>query len=260
MALPVRDRTHRFFPVNRVATAGDSKRRQANVQTHSGADSFETLLGRLINTHPTKTDGLDPLTIQRLVEWIQLEMNTLLFTAVGSDRGAKGFVEMPNGLGLSHCERPSGKNPDGRGRNVGGNRCVAGRVPGGDDTDSIIKSASDRYHVDPHLIRAVIGAESNFDSTAESAKGAQGLMQLMPETARELGVADAYDPTENIMGGTRYLKVLLDRYDGNVPLALAAYNWGMGNVERNPGRLPEETRIYIARVNAYYQEGAGSAS
>jgi soluble lytic murein transglycosylase-like protein len=79
-------------------------------------------------------------------------------------------------------------------------------------------------------------------------------MQLMPETAKEMGVKDAYNPFENVMGGTRYLKRLLDRYNGDVPLTLAAYNWGMGNVERHPNKLPQETRTYIVRVNDFLQE------
>jgi len=118
----------------------------------------------------------------------------------------------------------------------------------------IINHASEEHEVDPKLIRAVIKAESDFDTKSTSDKGAMGLMQLMPETARDLGVKNPYDPAENVKGGTRYLKILLDRYDGNTNLALAAYNWGMGNVERHPGRLPQETKVYIARVNKYYRQ------
>jgi len=118
----------------------------------------------------------------------------------------------------------------------------------------IISQAAETYGIDPDLVRAVIKAESDFDADTTSSKGAMGLMQLMPETASELGVRDPYDPVENVMGGARYLKSLLDRYGGQIPLALAAYNWGMGNVERHPGRLPQETRTYIARVNRYFGE------
>jgi soluble lytic murein transglycosylase-like protein len=107
--------------------------------------------------------------------------------------------------------------------------------------------------VDSSLIRSVIQAESGFDPDATSPKGAMGLMQLMPDTARGLGVTDAYAPEQNIMAGTRYLKYLLDRYNGDVPLALAAYNWGMGNVERGTGRYPEETREYISRIMKSYR-------
>ena len=121
--------------------------------------------------------------------------------------------------------------------------------------EPIIRQASETYGVDAGLIRAVIRAESNFRNESTSPKGAMGLMQIMPGTAKDLGIRDAYDAQENIMGGTRYLKGLLDRYRGDVPTALAAYNWGMGNVERHPEKLPRETRVYINRIQQFMDEG-----
>ena len=123
--------------------------------------------------------------------------------------------------------------------------------PSDENINQIVLQASEKYNVDANLIRSVIKAESNFNPSATSPRGAMGLMQLMPETARELGVKNAYDAQENVMAGTRYLKILLDRYDGQVDLSLAAYNWGMGNVEKNPDRLPAETLGYIEKVNSY---------
>lgn len=126
-----------------------------------------------------------------------------------------------------------------------------------DDIDKMIRRAAVLYEVDPSLIRSVIEVESHFDPQATSPKGAMGLMQLMPETARELGVVDPYNPEENIKGGTRYLRGLLDRYHGDTEKALAAYNWGMGNVEKNYQRLPAETKTYVARVLKLYEENKG---
>ncbi len=116
------------------------------------------------------------------------------------------------------------------------------------DIDRIIQKASTRYGVDSDLIRGVIEAESSFKPDAVSPKGAMGLMQLMPETAKELGVKNPMDPDENIMAGTRYLKKLLVRYDGSVPHALAAYNWGMGNLDSRRSKMPAETRNYVAKI------------
>jgi soluble lytic murein transglycosylase-like protein len=119
--------------------------------------------------------------------------------------------------------------------------------------DDLILTASGRYNIDAHLIRAVIKAESDFNSNARSHKGAMGLMQLMPETARLHNVSDAYDPGENVEGGVRHLRMLLDRYQGDVELSLAAYNAGSAAVEKHGGIPPfVETRDYVRRVLRFY--------
>lgn len=123
---------------------------------------------------------------------------------------------------------------------------------GSSNLEPIIQKASRQYGVDAELIRAVIKAESNFNPRAVSHAGAQGLMQLMPATARGLGVSNSFDPEQNIMAGTRFLKGLLDRYNGDLDAALAAYNWGPGNVDRRPDRLPRETRDYLVKVKQFY--------
>lgn len=124
--------------------------------------------------------------------------------------------------------------------------------------DDLIRSASDRHHVDADLIRAVIKVESDFDSSARSHKGATGLMQLMPDTARLHNVLDLFDPGANIEGGVRHLKLLLGRYQGDLELSLAAYNAGIKAVERHGGIPPfAETREYVRRVLGHYQAYRG---
>jgi soluble lytic murein transglycosylase-like protein len=117
-----------------------------------------------------------------------------------------------------------------------------------------IRSAANTYRLDPALIASVIAEESNFDSRAVSKKSALGLMQLLPKTAAQLAVPNAFDPAQNINGGTRYLRQLLDRYKQNLSLALAAYNAGPGRVDFYHGIPPiAETRSYISRVIARLQ-------
>ncbi len=119
----------------------------------------------------------------------------------------------------------------------------------------IIIQVAGRYKVDPHLIRAIILAESGYNPKAKSKKGARGLMQLMPSTAKSLGVEDIYDPEENIDGGVRYFRSLLDRFDGDVQLALAAYNAGSRHVRNYEGVPPfKATRRYIKKVLKFHKK------
>jgi soluble lytic murein transglycosylase-like protein len=120
--------------------------------------------------------------------------------------------------------------------------------------ESVITPAASKYDLDPNLVAAVIWAESSGDPNAVSKKGARGLMQLMPATARELGVGNVLDPGENVEGGSHYLRKMLDAHDGDLSLALAAYNAGPEAVRRHGGVPPyRETQDYIGRVMRVYE-------
>jgi soluble lytic murein transglycosylase-like protein len=125
--------------------------------------------------------------------------------------------------------------------------------------DALVEQNAATWQVDPALIKAVIANESGFNANATSKVGAQGLMQLMPETATSLGVRDAYDPAQNVAGGARYLRGLLDRFGGDKRLAIAAYNAGPGAVEKYGGVPPyAETRNYVQNVLASFDKYGGA--
>jgi Transglycosylase SLT domain len=151
---------------------------------------------------------------------------------MGAD--ASGFVDVPT-TEIDHFE-PDVSLP-----------AAAAQNPG--NLPDLITNASERYHLDPDLVNSVIHAESDFNPHAISPKGAQGLMQLMPGTSSKLGVRNAFDPSANVDGGTRYLRDLLERYNFDMVKALAAYNAGPQRVERYAGVPPyPETRAYVAKI------------
>jgi len=128
-----------------------------------------------------------------------------------------------------------------------------------DELEKMAHEAAERHKLDPALVKAVIEAESNWNPGAVSSKGAQGLMQLVPGTAESLGVEDAFDPEQNLDGGVRHLRTLLEKYDGDLEKALAAYNAGSGAVDR-AGGVPNyrETRNYVQKItDSYFRPGNG---
>jgi soluble lytic murein transglycosylase-like protein len=136
---------------------------------------------------------------------------------------------------------------------AGNNHLTKEEISGYDD---LIVKTSDKYRVDAALVKAIIKAESNFNHRAVSPVGARGLMQLMPATAASLQVDDSFHPEKNIEGGVRYLRYLMDLFNGNLPLVLAAYNSGENTVLRFKNRIPpyQETQTYVRRVLGYFSK------
>lgn len=134
------------------------------------------------------------------------------------------------------------------------NATSSGSVSSPENLEEYFKEASETYGVDINLLKAIARQESNFNPSATSSAGAMGVMQLMPSTAKELGVTNAYDAQENIMGGAKLMAQNLKKYNGDVSLALAAYNAGSGNVDKYGGIPPfKETQNYVKKVLGYYQ-------
>jgi hypothetical protein len=190
----------------------------------------------------------EPIAMERLALQI-LKKTVDLVLSEAESKEPDFFLSPP--LAFSQTQGPPALPPSPELTDLGAGWEASNFLPVDRDFESIIQEAAHRYRVEPGLIRAVIQAESGGNPLAVSRAGARGLMQLMPETAAELGVTNPFDPTQNIMAGTSYLRRLLDRYRGEVKLALAAYNWGMGNLEKRPEAMPRETKSFIASVEKH---------
>lgn len=154
-----------------------------------------------------------------------------------------------------YVDRTSYSSPEALSLMMGTGNHLKGHSTGDDLIDGYIVDSSRRHRIDPLLIYAQMGQESSFKRKALSNKGASGLMQLMPATARRLGVNNIYDPKENIEGGVKYMRILLDMFDGDLSLALAGYNAGEGAVIKYGYQIPpyNETKDYVRRISARYR-------
>jgi len=208
----------------------------------AGAGAFSDILRAVAAGNPSPED------IKTFASYLQMRMNTSLMRAIGG----VDYVSPLTLFGRMPRPEPATAATAEEATVTPAKPVTAASTPASD----IVERAASAYKVDPSLISAVIKAESGGNTRATSPKGAMGLMQLMPGTARDLGVTDPYDPGQNVMAGTKYLKMLLDRYNGNRDLALAAYNWGPGNLEKSHRSMPRETVEYVARIKKYLGEPA----
>ena len=266
--------------INPALTALEGTTRQ-QARSDATGGRFEKTLKQTLASVPGAAQGpgkgLSPLeSIKSLIQIEFLEMQSSLLSSFNltdaspSGRpGLGGFSGADDWLNIMRMVAPGAKATEAEGRTGSGTVMdelispaeTSGLQPGNPHNfDAIIERTARSMGLDPNLIRAVVKTESNFQADAVSHAGAMGLMQLMPDTADDMGLDDPFDPVQNISGGSKYLKMMLERYDGDLDSALAAYNWGPGNLDRSrSGKLPEETTNYIERVNRYFGEFASAS-
>lgn len=227
---------------------GTSPWPNAHASARQSEAAFADMLASQINGRlPNTPDAANPLSAE-IIEWVTKALNPLADNAPATTMDWLSAAATPATYNARLPAAPSAPQPTAAAPST--------NVPA--HIVSLIDRAASRYRLDPSLITSVIAQESSFDPQAVSPAGAQGLMQLMPETAHALKVADPFDPAQNIDGGSRYLAGLIKRYHGDVRLALAAYNWGVGNLEQQPAKLPAETRHYVASIMQRWQASSSA--
>lgn len=227
----------------------------ASVANNSHSSEFAALLEQATQGEP----GTPPTAEQALIQLklTQFQMMQGLFASIDDDESERQpLFDMAANTPFSLLDNHKGQFIDKYRRNVTPLHQQS-EAASRDQIEGIIDRVAKQVKLAPELIRAVVAVESSYNPTAVSQVGAQGLMQLMPATAADLGVKDSFDPVENISGGSRYLSGLLAKYAGDLDRALAAYNWGQGNVDRHGlDKMPTETRNYLAKVKQLLQESS----
>lgn len=212
----------------------------ADYRSHAITSPY-TLPARLLPAD-VKAPDTDPSTCKEASEYLLGAENSKIQTPVSPETGVNDPTENSSPSGFSNSLIALSPTS-------GGTASQTGVGATSHKIEKAIQEAAARYQLSPKLIKGVIKAESDYDANAVSPAGAQGLMQLMPGTARDLGVTNPFDIKQNIDGGVRYLKKMMEMFDGNVRKALSAYNAGPGTAKRYNGNVPySETRQYVERV------------
>jgi len=229
-------------------TASFRPTRVAHQSPTEGRSTFDTELGSAVNS--LKNNDKSVAAVIEQVKLSQVKMLQGLFSVELEDEGDSFLAGMESLINLQRLSLQESQITD---KYASQQHYTLRDRDGktGSDINSLIDRVAEKVSLAPELIHSIVSAESAYNPTAVSHAGAQGLMQLMPGTAAELGVKDSFDPAQNLMAGSKYLKQLLDKYDGDLDHALAAYNWGQGNVDRHGlENMPQETCDYLVKVKA----------
>ncbi len=230
----------------RLATALGmmSPQKTPSLGAQNGSNDFSKLLDNTVNS--LKSNGESQQQAIDSMRLAQLQMLQGLFVADDEPAGDDMFTGIGGAYSWQNLTSMQSQIVDKY--YVPQSQSVS-KTPTLEPLEQMIDRIATEVDLPPVLIHSVVTAESAYNPAAVSSAGAQGLMQLMPETATELGVKDSFDPQQNVRGGSKYLKQLLDKYDGDLDSALAAYNWGQGNVDRHGlEKMPTETRNYLTKI------------